>query len=74
MRTGRNTALLVSSYLWMVHAKDQSSDIGNIISLTICALVLLGASYACYRGVYFFSEASRHGPDNDRSPLNQPLV
>ena len=54
MRTGRNTALLVSSYLGMVHAKDQSSDIGNIISLTICALVILGASYACYRGVYFF--------------------
>ena len=74
MRLNRNAALLAVSCLNVVHARDDSANAGNIVSLAICALVIIGALYACYRGVYFFSEASRHGPDHDWSPLTQRLV
>ena len=74
MRLNRNAALLAVSCLSVVHARDDSMNAGNIISLALCALVIIGSLYACYRGVYFFPEASRHGPENIQSPLTQSLV
>ena len=74
MRLNRNAALLSVSCLNVVHARDNSANAGNIISLAICALVIIGALYACYRGLNFFTEVSRHDQDDDRSSLTRPLV
>ena len=74
MRLNRNAALLAVSCLNVVHARDDSANAGNIISLAICALVIIGALYACYRGLNFFTEVSRHDQDDDRSSLTRPLV
>ena len=74
MRLNRNAALLAVSCLNVAHARDDSANAGNIISLAICALVIIGALYACYRGLNFFTEVSRDDQNDDRSSLTRQLV
>ena len=74
MRLGCSAAVLAASCLSVVHAHDNPVDAGKIISLAICALVIMGASYACYRGFNFFTEVSRNIQDDDRTSLTQSLA
>ena len=74
MRLGCSAAVLAVSCLSVVHAHDNPVDAGKIISFAICALVVMGASYACYRGVCFFNQSSRHDHVSETDPLTRPLV